>query len=115
MAIKSDFHFAIDDSAPVGSATGSGSVQDPFRGPSGDATWFDSILSANSSSPHHIPPNSTLRLGPGAFSTTGCNHSADKWSVRSGWRILGAGVHATTLKLAGVRAQEHRAAIGMNY
>jgi hypothetical protein len=53
-------------------------------------------------------PNVTVHIGPGVFETMG-NHPLapdnQRWSVRSGWKIRGSGMGATTLKLVGATKQ----------
>ncbi len=56
----------------------------------------------------------TLRLGPGVYETHGDSTkrgAALAWSPRNGWRVIGAGKHATTLK-AVHWTQEFRSVVG---
>lgn len=100
MAFKQDLHFAIDSS--IG---GTGTVTDPFHGPTGTPAWFDDKMKT-------VLPNQTVRLGPGEFSTMGTSPNGDNWTAKSGMRILGSGISATTLKLVTTNGQ-YRFAIGM--
>ena len=113
MAIKQDIYFAVDESVQTG-YEGLGTLASPYKGGS-SYVWIDSLLITLSNDPQFIPPHTTLRLGGGTFQTRGSNGSTDGWTVRHGWRLLGAGVNVTRLKLVGVAAGEHRSAIGMDF
>lgn len=57
-----------------------------------------------------FPAYTTINLGPGVFLTNGGNEQnqikAFEWAPKTGWRIRGAGIGATTLKLVNVEAGE---------
>ena len=67
---------------------GTGTQADPFNGST--QTRFDAVMSS-------IPPNTAIHLGAGTFRTA----VARPWLVKPGWVIIGAGMDATTVQLAG--------------
>ncbi len=82
---KSDVWFAIRKDGAVGS----GSKEDPFDGST--AAHFDAAMADEDL----VGENTTIHLGPGEFKTAG----GTAWQPRSGQRIVGAGINATTLKV----------------
>lgn len=104
MAYKQDVYFATEEDAATG-GIGTGTASDPFRGDPDDNTWFDLKIAG-------VPPSTTVRLGPGIFQTRGNAWDSSGLVARSGMRLLGSGLAATTLKLANV-SQGDRAVIGM--
>jgi hypothetical protein len=75
-------------------ATGDGSKETPYNGSSVDR--FDDLMRSI-----RITTNMTIRLGPGVFQTRGGDGGGftGVWRPQSGQRIIGSGMHATTLQL----------------
>jgi hypothetical protein len=67
---------------------GSGTASDPFDGST--AAKFDGLMKA-------APPRMTIHLAAGLFPTTG----AAAYHLKTGWKICGAGMGQTTLRLTG--------------
>src|SRR5437667_6644931 len=76
----------------IGDGVGSGTIGDPFQ--VNAASQFDQLLSS-------FPPYTTIHLGPGLFLTQGhADGVTGGWQPKRGWRIVGAGIDVTTLKLS---------------
>lgn len=75
---------------------GTGKIDDPFDASS--PALFSSVM-------ENFGTRTTIHLGPGIFQTFGYNflYASDGWQVKSGQRIIGAGMNATTLKVVGAR------------
>lgn len=82
---------------------GSGTAGDPYNGSelveANGLLRFDNILNSD-----EVPANATIRLGPGVFKTGGGDGAnrlfPPPWLPKSGQRIIGSGMFATTLKLS---------------
>ena len=83
---------------------GSGTRADPYNGST--AALLDGVLSDST----RVPDKAFIHFGPGIFETTGgfgAFAPGDPtptpyvvgWEPRSGWRLVGSGIWATTLKL----------------
>src|SRR6185503_6351401 len=77
------------------------------RGPATNTAWFDAALTNP-----RIGSNRTLRLGPGTFQTAGIDVNGVGWAPKSGWRFMGSGINATTVRLYNPNAGS-RCAIGL--
>lgn len=70
---------------------GSGELWDPFD--ASTATLFDALMNS-------FPPNTTIHLAPGIYETAGhADGVAGGWQPKRGFRIVGAGIDITTIKL----------------
>ena len=89
--VKSDVWFAYRSDPAVGQGT----KEDPWNGNDSKVPGnFDAKMSL-------VPANTTVRLGPGTFTTKG--HQG--WTPQAtGLRIVGAGMEVTTLKVSGTTA-----------
>src|SRR5580765_2929891 len=86
----------------IDGAIGSGTVEDPYNGAT--HTFLDDLLANRNGTRTSITENMTIRFGPGIFQTKGFgNISALGWQPFSGQRLIGSGIHQTTLQL--VKAQ----------
>ena len=114
--VQSDVYIAIrTDGAP-----GAGTEEDPYNGgkllPTLDtdkppvvlanATTFDTLMNA-------LPAGVTIRLGSGIFCTRGYPASTG-WKPKSGQRIVGSGMDATTLLVCNGQASARTVAIGVD-
>jgi hypothetical protein len=79
---------------------GSGTESDPYDGST--MTNFDAIMGDNSKT----PPYTTIHLGPGTFRTSASDQN-NKWEVKAGWVIEGAGMYSTTVQMGGSVAGIH--------
>lgn len=73
--------------------SGSGSVSDPFNATVGLDKWIQKIGDET---------DVTLDLGPGLYPTIGVLAHANNQQLKSGWRVRGAGIGRTVLKLTEV-------------
>ncbi len=78
---------------------GTGTQIDPYDGSTMDK--FDVIMADRSKT----PPYTTIHLGPGTFRTAASDHN--KWQVKSGWVVEGAGMYSTTVQMGGSVAGIH--------
>src|SRR2546429_3572949 len=72
---------------------GAGTQDDPYDGST--YSKFDAVMG-------NIPEFALIRLGPGDFETrggSGTGHQAAGYEAKTGWRIVGAGMFQTTLRL----------------
>lgn len=114
--VQSDVYIAIrTDGAP-----GAGTEEDPYNGgkplPTLDAdkpavvlanaTTFDTVMNA-------LPAGVNIHLGPGIFCTRGYPASTG-WKPKSGQRIVGSGLDATTLLACDGQASVGTVAIGID-
>lgn len=78
---------------------GSGTVSDPYHGGNNK---LDDILKS-------LPDNTRVHLGPGTFVTQGYKEdvTGSDWWPRSGMKILGSGVGATTLQVSETSVTAH--------
>lgn len=84
---------------------GTGSIDDPYDGST--PGLFDSIMGS-------IEENTLIHLGPGKFQTRGFTEGQPSecgWSVKTGQRIVGAGIDVTVLKLVGANISVRKLAI----
>src|SRR5438552_13618862 len=83
---------------------GSGTENDPFDGST--ATRLDTVLNS-------LTANTRIHFGPGTFQINGYQDGAASSWLRSGMKIVGAGIDVTTLQLVGTAtANKHYFAIG---
>src|SRR5712692_4700295 len=83
---------------------GSGTVTDPYDASS--PTLFSTLMNS-------FPPRTVIHLGPGVFQTFGfapafpppAPQPPSPWQPKSGQKIIGAGMYATTLKVVGANSQ----------
>lgn len=111
--MQQDVYVAIrtDAASNATQPIGSGTAEDPYGGTVGNPLWLDALLA----DVFRVPPNTTIRFGPGTFDTKGNTGSGGNgWVPRDGWRMLGSGIGVTTFRLVSVPATESRVAIGMD-
>jgi hypothetical protein len=84
---------------------GSGTITDPCN--ANTASQFDALMRS-------FAANSIIHIGPGIFETSGYHPFNDPvnpgnptigWGPRKGWKLNGAGIDQTVLKLVGVKDQ----------
>lgn len=76
--------------------TGTGTEVDPYNGYS--QASLDERLAG-------LSEYTTIHFGPGVFQTRGLGALATGWRAKSGQRIVGAGMHATVLRLVGAEPE----------
>src|SRR5712664_3981257 len=86
-----------DGAANIPSTPTSGTAADPYDASS--PTLFSDRMNS-------FQPNTIIHLCPGVFQTFGyvsvtCPGPANTWQPKSGQKIIGAGMFATTLKVVG--------------
>jgi hypothetical protein len=79
---------------------GSGTESDPYDGSTMDK--FDAIMGDNSKTPAYT----IIHLGPGRFRTAASDKN-NKWKVKSGWVVEGAGMYSTIVQMGGSVAGIH--------
>jgi hypothetical protein len=88
---------AIRTDGPSGEGPfGAGTQNDPYDGST--QAKFDKLMK------DVVPSKATIRLGPGVYQTkggTGHNRFEGDWRPKSGQRIIGSGMFATTLQFVG--------------
>jgi len=83
-------------------ALASGALNDPFWG--GDETKFDAVMNSLASR-----TNIRIHLSDGAFRTRGYADGVSAgWQIKPGWKIVGAGMDATVLKIVGAASGGHQ-------
>src|SRR5713101_5167588 len=86
-----------DGAANIPSTPTSGTAADPYDASS--PTLFSDRMNS-------FQPNTIIHLGPGVFQTFGFVYGgANTWQPKSGQKIIGAGMYATTLKVVGANSQ----------
>ncbi len=92
-------------------AIGSGSAADPYDASS--PTLFDDRMNSFGAAGANTR---VVHIGPGIFQTRGFGGVSGGWSPRSNWKIVGAGMWQTTLKLVDAPSDNDlRAPIGCPY
>ena len=79
---------------------GSGTESDPYDGST--MAKFDAIMGDNSKT----SPYTTIHLGPGTFRSSASDQN-NKWKVKAGWVVEGAGMYSTTIQMGGSVAGIH--------